>query len=459
MVTFPTPQSFVYSNFKGIRTRNGVNTGGAISAIVCENVDFIPNTVGSDIQIKSTRGNTLLAQYPDFSLIKGFETVQDGVKHHLVYAENEEKGILLEYIAFEDRFEVIQDNLLVTGQANGITMKDTAYDVFIFTNGKDYYSVNFAATPITQVINPVYDGEQVTGLAMAERDGSLVIGQQEGFGLVIGSRQGDIYDWDYAVTADDKTKPWYQLFGKGVTALVPYIGGLLVFTADDSTLLTGNPADLASFERSDSSLGGCMSFESWCQHDKYIFFYDNNQKNIYYYTQIDTGQKILGPPIAPEVQKYFDDVEKLQMTGFIGANRSEIWLLTDKFKLIYDYFVGEWSERVCQDISSYYVYDNAVYSTTPDGKILKEKESLDSCKFEEEFYPAIYTMQTINLGSYSNMKEMEMQPLFTVSDNNDNEFWVDCLIDGKKTKSKKVQMIVNGGVWGDEGNVLRHRVR
>ena len=87
MVTFPTPQSFVYSNFKGIRTRNGVNTGGAISAIVCQNVDFIPNTVGSDIQIKSTRGNTLLAQYPDFSLIKGFETVQDGVKHHLVYAE------------------------------------------------------------------------------------------------------------------------------------------------------------------------------------------------------------------------------------------------------------------------------------------------------------------------------------------------------------------------------------
>ena len=126
MVTFPTPQSFVYSNFKGIRTRNGVNTGGAISAIVCQNVDFIPNTVGSDIQIKSTRGNTLLAQYPDFSLIKGFETVQDGVKHHLVYAENEEKGILLEYNKVDDVFDIVQDNLLVTGQANGITMKDTA---------------------------------------------------------------------------------------------------------------------------------------------------------------------------------------------------------------------------------------------------------------------------------------------------------------------------------------------
>jgi hypothetical protein len=167
MVSFPTPQSFVYSNFKGIRTRNGVNTGGAISAVVCQNVDFIPNTVGADIQIKSTKGNVLFAQYPDYQFIKGFETIQDGERYHLVYAENETKGVLLRYNNLDDVFEVIQDNLLVTGKANGITMKDTAYDVFIFTNGKDYYSVNFNITPITQVINPVYDGEKITGLALA----------------------------------------------------------------------------------------------------------------------------------------------------------------------------------------------------------------------------------------------------------------------------------------------------
>ena len=448
MVTFPTPQSYTYSNFKGIRIRNGVNTGGAISAIVCQNVDFVPNTVGSDTQIRSTKGNVLVTQYPNYSIIKGFETVQDGQRYHLVYVENDTKGMLIRYITYDNTFEVLIDNLLVTGKANGITMKDTAYDVFVFTNGKDYYSVNFNTTPITQVINPVYNKKKITGLALAEKDGSLVIGQEEGFGIVIGSRQGDIYDWNYAVTADDKTKPWYQLFGKGVTAIVPYIGGLLVFTADDSTMLSGNPADLTSFEREDSSLGGCMSFESWCKHDKYLFFYDNTQKNIYYYTQIDTGQKILGEPIAPEVQQYFDDeVKRVQMTGFIGDNRSEIWILSNKFKLIYDYFIGEWSERVCQDINSYYISDNAVYSTTPDGKILKEKEGAVSCVFDGVFYPAVYTMQTINLGSYSNMKEMEMQPLFTVSDDQDNIFVIDCLIDGKKTKTRRVQVIVNGAKW------------
>lgn len=449
MVSFPTPQNFVYSDFKGIRTRNGINTNGSMSAIICQNIDFIPNTVGTDIQIRSTLGNVLIAQYPEFSLVKAFESVQDGVRHCICYAENSSKGVVLKFDYESKVFTVLVDELRVTGKANGITMKDTAYDVFVFTNGLDYYSINFALEEITQVIEPMYDGKPVTGLALAEKDGSLVIGQYDGFGLVIGSRQGDIYDFDYAVTADDTTKPWYQLFGKGVTAVVPYIGGLLVFTRDDSTMLNGNPADLSSFSRSDASIGGCMSFESWCYHDKYLFFYDDVQKNVYYYTQNDIGQKILGQPIAPEVQKYFDGLKRLQMVGYIGDNRSEIWLLSDKFKLIYDYFVAEWTERVCQDINSYFVYDNAVYSTTPEGKLLKEKEGDYNGVFDDEFYSSVYTMQTINLGSYSNMKEMEMQPLFTVTDNFENKFWLDCVIDGKKTKSKYVQMYSSGGVWGD----------
>ena len=175
---------------------------------------------------------------------------------------------------------------------------------------------------------------------------------------------------------------------------------------------------------------------------------------MYYYTQINTGQKILGEPIATEVQKYFDKLDRLQMVGYIGDNRSEIWLLSDKFKLVYDYFVGEWSERVCQDITSYFVYNNDVYSTTPDGKLLLEKASESYGIFDEIFYPSIYSMQTINLGSYSNMKEMEMQPLFTVTDNFENKFWVDCIIDGKKTKSKFVQMFSKGGIWGDDRDLI-----
>ena len=260
MVTFPAQQNFTYSNFKGIRTRNGINTGGTMSATVCQNIDFVPNVVGTDMQIRSTLGNVLVSQYPEFNLVKAFETMQDGVRHCICYVENIVKGMLLEYSFEGNVFNILQDNLSATGEANGITMNDTAYDVFVFTNGLEYYSVNFATDPIVKEINPMYDGKKITGLAIAEREGSLVIGQNKGIGVVLGSRQGDIYDFDYAVTADDKTKAWYQLFGKGITAVIPYIDGLLVFSKDDSTLLQGNPADLSSFSRTDATIGGCMSY-------------------------------------------------------------------------------------------------------------------------------------------------------------------------------------------------------
>ena len=337
------------------------------------------------------------------------------------------------------------DNLTVTGQANGLDMRDAAYDFFVFTNGIEYYQVQLFPTLSTVQLTPEYDGSTVTGLALAEQDGSLVIGCNEG--VVLASRKGDITDFDYTI-ASDTNKAWYQLFGKAVTAVVPYIDALLVFTAEDSTVLSGNMSDPTSATRADASLGGCMSFESWCKHDKYLFFYDNRQKNIYYYMQNNYGQKVLGEPIAPEVQKFFNNVERLEMMSYIGNNRSEIWLLSNNFKLIYDYFVGEWSERDCQALSSYFVFNNAVYSTGG-AKILKEKVG-NMGVFDGVYYPSEYAMQLINLGSYSNMKEMEFQPLISVTQDFNNTFVLDCVIDGKKTKTKNVKMYLQGAIWGDD---------
>ena len=447
MASFPTPQQYVFNTFKGIRTRNGIAGSGTISATVCQNVDFIPSSYDSSINICTTLGNYKISEYTDLTctVIKGFETEQEGVKHLLLYVESDTIGRLVEYDLTENEFTTLIDNLTVTGQANGITMVDNAYDTFIFTNGVEYYSVRlYPSTTITQ-LNPLYDGNAVTGLSLCEQDGALVIGCNEG--VVLSSRKGDIEDFDYTAAQDD-TKPWYQLFGKRVTAVVPYIDALLVFTPEDSTVLSGNFSNPASATRADASLGGCMSFESWCKHDKYLFFYDNRQKNIYYYMQNNYGQKVLGEPIAPEVQKFFNNVSKLQMVSYIGNNRSEIWLLSDSFKLIYDYFVSEWTERTGQELTSYFVFDNDVYSTGG-SKCLKEKAG-NICIFDNVFYPANYTMQIINLGSFSNAKEMDIYPLLSVTQDYNNSFYFDCLVDGKKNKSKKVSMYFQGAIWADD---------
>lgn len=447
MVSFPSPSSYKYRVFKGIRTRNGIAQDGTISATVCQNIDFAPSSYDAGVQIRTTYGNYKICQYTDdtFTIIKGFETEQEGDKHLFFYLESSTIGRLVEFNSSGRTFTTLADNLTLTGEANGITLKDSAYDVFVFTNGIEYYSIQlYPTTAITQ-LSPQYDGNDVTGLALCEQDGSLVIGCNEG--VVLASRKGDITDFDY-VTPSDTNKPWYQLFGKKVTAVVPYIDALLVFTEEDSTVLSGNMSDADSASRMDASLGGCMSYESWCKHDKYLFFYDNKQKNIYYYMQNNYGQKVLGEPIAPEVQKFFNKVTRLQMVSYIGNNRSEIWLLSNNFKLIYDYYIGEWSERVCQDLTSYFVYDNDVYSTGG-VKCFKEKTG-NLCLFDGVYYPAQYKMQIINLGSFSNMKEMEIQPLFSVTADLNNTFYVDCLINGRKTKSKYLQMYCQGAIWADD---------
>lgn len=445
MASFPTPQSYKFNIFKGIRTRNGVASGGVISATECKNVDFVPSSYDAGVVIQTAKGNYKICEYTDgFTVIKGFETEQEGTKYELFYVENNSIGRLVSYNPALKTFTTLVDNLTKTGQANGITLKNLAYDVFVFTNGVVYYSVQLYPTTSIVQLSPEYDGTALTGLALAEQDGSLVIGGDNG--IVLASKKGDITDFNYNDTGD--TKAWYQIFGKKVTAVVNYIDALLVFTEEDSTVLSGNFSNPDTAVRSDASLGGCMSFESWCKHDKYLFFYDNRQKNIYYYMQNNYGQKVLGEPLAPEVQKYFNNLTKLQMTSYIGNNRSEIWLLSDNFKLIYDYFVGEWSERQCQPLSSYFVFDNEIYSTG-DNKVFKEKAG-SICMFDGTFYPAKYAMQLINLGSFSNMKEMEIQPLISVTQDYNNTFYIDCEIDGKKVKTKYVEAYSMGAVWGDD---------
>lgn len=609
MVSFPTPKSYIFNNFKGIRTRNGIALDGAISATECKNVDFKPCAYDASINIVTSLGNvaigtytssndlnaytyenhtiyikpstttyhyycftadgvkvyadgtgengseiTTIYSYPDrvafantsgttytfywmghqykllftstqitlkdhnnntytmsrssdddltitsnaitssttlydadgnvnadtnwaialstsgyaiqydghdaeytpadniyeFKIINGFETVQEGVSHLLLYLENSSIGRLVEFDTTDNIFTTLIDNLTLSdnGEANGITLIDHAYAVFAFTNGNVYYTVQFYPTPtvIAQLTPQYTDDDNTTisikGLALCEYHGALVIGGKNG--IVLASSQTDITDFD--VTGGLDTSAWLERFGKPVTAVVPYIDSILVFTEDDSTVLTGY-YKIATRERYDASLGGCMSFESWCKHDKYLFFYDNKQKNVYYYMQNNYGQKVLGEPIAPEVQEYFNDISKLQMTSYIGNNRSEIWLLSDKFKLIFDYYVQEWAERDCQAITSYFVYNNDVYSTSG-AKVLREKAG-SICLFDGVYYPATYAMQLINLGSFSNAKEMDIYPLLSVTQDYNNSFYLDCTIDGKKTKSKKISMYSQGAIWAD----------
>lgn len=452
MVSYPTPQSVQFNTFKGIRTRNGIASGGTISAVECKNVDFVASSYDAGVNIATSLGNVKVYQladdYQNYTIIKGFEFESENATNLLFYCENDaegvNKGVLLKYNG-DSAPTLLFDNLTVTTKANGITMLDSAYNTFVFTNGVDYVAWTPDGATTKQTLSPEIDGVAMTGLALAELDGSLVIGGDNGY--VLASARGDITDYD--TTGGLDTSAWYETFGKPITAVVSMTGGLIVFTEEDNTILSGYQT-ISTRDRKDANLGGCLSFESWVKHDKYLFFYDNKQKNVYYYTQNDYGQMVLGEPVAPEIQKYFSNINRLQMTSYIGNNRSEIWVLTDSNKLIYDFFIGEWAERECQALNGYFVYDNDVYSVGG-ANCYKEKDG-NMGVFDGVFYGSEYKTQIINLGSFSNMKEMEFQPLLSVATDYNNTFYIDCQIDGKKLKTKYVRMFNNGAIWGDDND-------
>ena len=202
-------EPLTFDNFKGLREYNGVNAGGQISAIECKNVELIQTEIGSATGIKTMSGNAVLFTLPDNDYeIKGvFKSEQDGITYEFIYAENETQGRLYK-INLAREPESIISSLTKTGECNGLTMSSTAYDVFIFTNGEEAYSIcytddqgygdaikplNFTLSGSTKTWKTDRFGNEIKFLAMAEWNGYLVVATKYG---VRGSHQNDIYTWN-----------------------------------------------------------------------------------------------------------------------------------------------------------------------------------------------------------------------------------------------------------------------
>ena len=184
-------------------------------------------------------------------------------------------------------------------------MSSTAYDVFVFTNGVEAKTVCFtddsAYGDTVKTINAVdYLGRSIHWLSMTEWNGFLVVASEYG---VHSSHQNDIYTWND--NPQDVADSWYIEFGKKTTAVVSFTNGLYIFTKDDATFLNTTPNDTTNSYMRNAGMNGCFSYTSVLLHDKYIFFYDDNQKNVYYFEITDTGQTRPAGPVAKEIQSYF----------------------------------------------------------------------------------------------------------------------------------------------------------
>ncbi len=437
----------IYSTFLGIREYNGVNSGGAVSAILANNVELYQTDLGSGIGVRSTTGNAILYSVEGYNIYGCFPSVQDNVNYLFLYGENEEKGALF-YVNHLNTPEIIIDNLPKTGDCNGLTMTSTAYDVFVFTNGQKVYTVCFAQEPkVKEIVAVDYQGRSLKWLSMTVWNGFLVAATQYG---VHASHKNDIYVWND--NPEDAADSWYIDFSKKVTAVYSFSSGIFIFTEDDISRLIGNPNE-ANSSLEIVAMNGTLNAHSVISHDIYLFFYDPKQKNVYYMEITDTGQTRPNGPAAKEIQSYFDRrIDKLKMYSCIYGGRNELWLLINDDVLIFDYAQKEWVRRNEQKINSLCLYNSKVLSCADEGSIFAEKINED---FSGEYMPAEYKTTYINFGSNSNLKKEKTPLLLILNDNYTNDFFVELTINGRKRTPKRVRVVqTQEGIYGDDNDEL-----
>ncbi len=463
----------IYERFKGIREYNGVNYNGEISAIECNNVELVQTEIGSNTGIKTMKGNSIDCALPiGYRTVGDFKTTQEGVDYLILYGENGEKGTLFFKNNITGLVETLIDDLTVTGECNGITMSSTAYDVFIFTNGVEVRTVCFTNDEGYQTViadhNPVefsqgwiatidaedYEGNKLTWLSMTVFNGHLTVATEFG---VRGSAQNNIYTWND--NPENVADSWYINFTKKVTAVHAFTGGLYIFTEDDCSLLTASPNDTANSRLVTSAGVGCYSWTSLVKHDLYLFFYDNNQKNIYYLSATDTtGQIKPAGPVAREIQSYFNNISKFKMYSCIYSNRNEIWCIINDNILIYDYVQQEWTTRQQQEINDLVLFDNVVLTASESGVVYAENTADD---FSGAYFPSSYQTTFINAGSNSNIKKQKTPLLLTLNSNFVNEFYVQLIVDNKVKTPKKVKVaqIQTGFYAAEDGSSTDPRTK
>jgi len=420
----------VCNKFSGIHRQNSSFSAKSISASDLQNVELFPTGVNSGIGIRSSKGNTAvcdLIPQGEF-VIDIFQSVQNGIYHFFVYTESESQGKLYLFNKNDNTLSLIKDSLSVTSQASACDFAQGFSDLFLFSNGVDFFSVQLTPQPVVNSISALDSLERpVKGLGLVNFDGRVWIFDKNIL------RYSVKEDFDDFATSDSDilTSAGYIEYPKNITAICPFSGSLIVFFSDASVILSPP----YPFSQSKQIPAGCVGLNALTLHDTQLFFYDNTKNSVFSFKQIPDGDISLQSNIAVDLQKEFFDVpksiaSKIQACSVITQDKNEIWWLLPSTELdplgnslsttlIFDYNYKEWLKRKSQKISCVRLINHTLFSAY--SKIYQEYLSNS---FDNLFIPSFYNCSPINFGSDNVIKILYYPPKLTLDLNYSNDFFV-----------------------------------
>lgn len=431
MTTFS--DSIITNNFCGIKRINSSFSSSVISASDMQNVELFNTGINSGVGIRTMKGNASVFQFdnPDEKVINIFESIQKSVRYCFVYTETEFEGKLYLYNTNSNSVTLKKSGLSVTGVSSGVDFAQGYDDLFVFTNGVEFLTVQIGKYNEQAILDEVdeYDikdveGNNISGLGLSVFDGRLWIFNGVRLWYSVKEDCRDFSTHQSNIT----TGAGYIDFVKNITAIAPYLGTLAIFHKNSSSLLSVN-SDY-SYSVSDESPGGCAGVDSLVFHGALLFFYDDTKKAVFAFSQVINGDKTLVDNLAKDVQAELMEMDvhslnKIKMVSVIGDDKNEIWLLLpskDEYSniLIYDYIHSQWIKRKSQKLSDIVMFQDKLYSAS-ENKILTEYTGND---FDGEFIESFYSCSALNLGIDNTLKVLYIPPRVTLDLNYSNDFMV-----------------------------------
>lgn len=457
---YTTNNTLLCNKFGGINRVSSVFSNSVITASDIKNVELFDTGINSGVGIRTMKGNTSVFAFDESEkIINIFESVQKSVTYCFVHVETEQEGRIYLYDKSSNQKILKVSELSLTGKSCGVDYAQGWSDLFIFSNGEELLSIELDnydehgnPDEVTMMNLTDVEGLPVKGLGLTVFDGRLWI--YNGVRLVY-SVQENCYDFQTS-SEGIVTSAGFIEFVKKITAVTPYLGSLAVFHKDSSCLISIG-ADY-NYSKSDESPGGCAGMNSLVFHGSQLYFYDDEKKSVFAFSQIINGEKTLVDNIAKDVQEELfsistPDKDNIKMLSVVQAEHNEIWMLLPDNNvystiLIFDYYHSQWIKRVSQKLNDIKIVNGILYSAS-DNKLLEEYTGDD---FDGEFIEAFYTCSPFNLGIDNTMKILYIPPRLTLDMTKTNHFMVKYVrnydeINKVKYKEIKAKNIKNIFLW------------